>query len=63
MDLISLIVTIALVGLLAWAITTIIPMPDIFRRAINVVCVVVVILYVCNALGIIHGIPHIRITR
>lgn len=49
---ISLIVTIALVGLLVWAITTLIPMPQPFRTAIYVLAVVFLVLYVLNALGL-----------
>lgn len=45
MDLIMLILGIALVGLLVWAIVTYIPMPPIFKRAITIIAIVVVVLY------------------
>lgn len=51
---IELIVTIALVGLLVWAITTLIPMPPAFSKAIMVLGVVFVVIYVLSAFGLFH---------
>jgi uncharacterized membrane protein len=45
MDLIVLVLTLALLGFLVWAITTYIPMPPIFKTAITIIVVVVIILY------------------
>lgn len=45
MDLIMLVLVLALVGFLVWLITTHIPMPPIFKVAIQIIIVVVVILY------------------
>lgn len=61
MTLIGLIVVIAVVGLLVWAITTLVPMPEPFRRAIYVVAVVVLALYVLSAFGLLGGIGDIRL--
>lgn len=52
---ISLIVTIALVGLFVWAITSLVPMPEIFTKVIYVVCVVGIVLYVLSAFGLWNG--------
>lgn len=60
---ISLLVWIALVGLLVWAITTFIPMPSQFKTLIIVVAVVVVLLYLFNAFGLADfgpPVPHFR---
>ena len=57
---IQLIVSIALIGLLVWAITTLIPMPANFSRAINVIALVIVVLLVLQAFGLVHGVPRIR---
>ena len=46
MDLVILILGIALVGLLVWAITTYIPMEPIFRTIIYVVVAIALILFV-----------------
>lgn len=61
MTLIGLIVVIAVVGLLVWAITTLVPMPDPFKRAIYVVAVVVLALYVLSAFGLLSGVGDIRL--
>lgn len=47
----GLILSIALVGLLVWAITTLIPMPEPFKRAIYVIAVVVLVLYLVSFFG------------
>jgi len=45
MDLIMLVLVLALVGFLVYLITTYIPMPPVFKTAIQIVVVVAVILY------------------
>ena len=45
MDLIYLILGIALIGLLAWAITTYVPMEPIFQKIIYIVCAIALILF------------------
>jgi hypothetical protein len=49
---ISLILTLALIGVVVWAITTYIPMPPVFKTAITIIAVVFVILYLMRVLGI-----------
>jgi hypothetical protein len=49
---ITLILAIALVGFLVWALTTYVPMPQPFKVAIIAIAVIVLILYVIRALGI-----------
>ena len=49
---ISLILTLALVGFLVYAITTYIPMPAIFKTGIYVIVAVFLILYLMRTLGI-----------
>ena len=48
---ITLIITIALVGFLVYALITYVPMPPLFRTAIVVVAVLLLILYVMRILG------------
>lgn len=61
---IGLIVVIAVTGLLVWAITTLIPMPEPFRKAIYVVAVVILVLYILQAFGLLSSInmsiPQVR---
>lgn len=63
MGIIELIVVIALAGLLVWCVTTLIPMPEIFRKAIYVIAVVFLVLYVLNGFGLLHGFHDIRISK
>ncbi len=49
---IALLIVLALVGFIVWAIVTYIPMPAIFKNAIIIIAVIVVILYVMRVLGI-----------
>ena len=55
MDLIALVLTVAIIGLLVWAIVTYIPMPPLFRQAIIAVAVIVIILYLLRTLGLMPG--------
>lgn len=49
---ITLILTLALVGFVVWAITTYIPMPPLFKTVIIVIVAVLLLLYVMRVLGI-----------
>lgn len=60
MGLLELIIVIALVGLLVWAITTLIPMPESFKRAIFVIAIVGLVFYVLGVTGLL---PHFRNVR
>ncbi len=64
-NLLELIITLAIIGLIVWAITTYLPMPDLFKKAIYVVAAICVIIFVLNAFGIWHGgrdipVPQLR---
>jgi hypothetical protein len=52
MGLIELLILIAVVGFLVWALTTYVPMPQPFKTAIVVIAVIVLILITLRALGI-----------
>lgn len=49
---ITLILMIALMGLVVWAVTTYVPMPAPFKTAIYVVAVILLVLYVLQVFGI-----------
>lgn len=51
MDLIMLVLGIALLGFLVWLITTKIPMDPMFRYAIQIIVLVVVVIYLIRMLG------------
>jgi len=52
MGLIELLIIIAVIGFLVWALTTYVPMAAPFKTAIIVLAVIVLILYVLRVLGI-----------
>lgn len=53
---VSLILMLAVVGFLVWLIITYIPMPDVFKKVIIAIVVILLILYVLNVFGF-HDIP------
>lgn len=58
---IGLVLTLALLGLIVYLITTYIPMPSIFKTAIYVIVAVVLILYLMRVFGISDvPIPSLR---
>ena len=50
---IGIILTIALVGLVVWLITTYVPMPAPFKQIIMVVVVILLVLWLINVFGIV----------
>lgn len=64
MSLIGLVVLIAVLGLIVWAITTLIPMPPPFKTAIYVVSVIVLALIILDAFGLLGAlgvqVPRVR---
>ncbi len=58
---IEIIVTIALVGLVIWAVTSLIPMPPKVTQAIYVLGVVFLVLYLLNAFGLYSFGSHGRV--
>ncbi len=48
----TLILTIALIGLLVWAVTSFIPMPEGFKKVIYAVGIIIVILMALSAFGV-----------
>lgn len=61
MGLIELVLIIAVVGLLVWAITTLVPMPDQFRTAIIVISIVFLSFYILSAFGLLSHMHDIKI--
>lgn len=49
---IGLILTLAIVGVIVWAVVTYIPMPDVVKKAIIVVVAICIIVYVLRAFGV-----------
>lgn len=65
MPYITLLIVLAIIGVIAWAVTTYIPMPPGIRNLIIIVAVVVAVIYALNAFGITLGlgnvtVPHLK---
>jgi hypothetical protein len=56
MTLISLLVTLVIVGIVLWLINTYIPMDGKIKKILNVVVAIIVMLWLLSALGVIG--PH-----
>ena len=63
MDLLSLIVSLIVVGVLLWLVNTYIPMDAKIRQILNVVVVVAVVVWLLNGLGLMDSIRGVRVGR
>lgn len=61
MSLVSLIIVLAVVGLILWAINAYIPMDPKIKTILNVVVVIVVILWLLRAFGLLEGVNAITV--
>jgi len=55
MSLISLVVTLIVVGVLLWLVNSFIPMDPKIKQIVNVVIVIAVVLWLLSALGLFAG--------
>ena len=63
MSIIGLLVFIALVGLVAWLLIRLIPMPAEIQKIIVVVAVVIALLIVLDAFGLLGSIQNVQVPR
>jgi hypothetical protein len=61
MSLISLVITLIVVGVLLWLVNTYIPMEPAIKKIINVVVIIVVVLWLLNAMGVLGHMENVRI--
>jgi len=59
MDLVSLIITLVVVGMALWAINAYIPMQSTIKTILNVVVVIAVILWLLRGFGLLGGVAAI----
>jgi len=62
MPLISLVVTLVVVGLLLWLINNFIPMDGKIKQILNVLVIIVVILWLLSAFGVLGHAGSIRLS-
>lgn len=63
MGVFELMIVCALIGLIAWAITTYIPMDAMIARVIQIIAIVVIVAFVLGAFGLIPrdvAVPRLR---
>jgi hypothetical protein len=63
MSLISLVITLIVVGVLLWLVNTYIPMDGKIKKILNVVVVVVVILWLLSVFGVIGHAGNIQVPQ
>jgi hypothetical protein len=63
MSLVSLVITLIVVGVLLWLINNYIPMDAKIKSILNIVVVVVVVLWLLNILGLMDSLRGIKVGR
>jgi hypothetical protein len=63
MSLVSLVVTLVVVGVLLWLVNNYIPMDGKIKRILNIVVVVAVVVWLLNLLGLMDSLRGIRVGR
>lgn len=63
MSIIGLILILALIGFLVWAITSLIPMDGRIKNLIVIVALIVCVLVVLNAFGLLDGLKSVSVPR
>lgn len=61
MSLISLVVTLVVVGVALWAVNKYIPMDGKIKQILNVVVVIVVIIWLLQGFGVLGSVNNVRI--
>jgi hypothetical protein len=57
---IHLLVVLFVIGVVLYLLNTLVPMDDRFKKAINIIVIACVFLYVLQCFGIISGFPNFR---
>ena len=63
MSLISLVITLVVVGVLLWLVNTYIPMDGKIKKIVNIVVVIAVVLWLLSAFGVLGHSGDIRVPR
>ena len=63
MDLISLVVTLIVVGVLLWLVNNYIPMDGQIKRLLNAVVVISTVIWLLNAFGVLNSIRGVHVGK
>lgn len=61
MSLVSLVITLIVVGVLLWLVNTYIPMDSKIKTILNVVVVIAVVLWLLQAFGVLGSLSSVRV--
>jgi len=61
MSLISLVITLVVVGVLLWLVNNFIPMQHNIKSILNGLVVICVVLWLLNVFGVFHSMAHIHL--
>ena len=63
MSLVTIVITLIVVGVLLWLINTYIPMDGKIKKLLNIVVMVVVVLWLLNVFGVWGHLHNVRVTN
>ena len=63
MSLISLVITLAVVGFLLWLVNAYVPMDGTIKRIINIVVIIAVVLWLLSAIGVLGHVHDVQVPR
>ncbi|PZN78747.1 MAG: hypothetical protein DM484_12635 [Candidatus Methylumidiphilus alinenensis] len=61
--LVSVVVSLIVVGLLLWLVNSYIPMDGRIKQILNIVVIIAVVLWLLSAFGILSGLPRIQVGK
>ena len=62
MSLVTIVITLIVVGVLLWLVNTYIPMDGKIKKVLNIVVMVVVVLWLLNVFGVLGHLRDVRVT-
>jgi hypothetical protein len=62
MSLVTIVITLIVVGVLLWLVNTYIPMDGKIKKVLNIVVMVVVVLWLLNVFGVLGHVRDVRVT-
>ena len=63
MDLVTLVITLIVVGVLLWLVNTYIPMDANIKKILNIVVIIAVVLWLLNVFGVLGDVHTIHVGR
>ena len=63
MSLLSLVITLIVVGVLLWCMNQYVPMDPKIKQIVNIVVVIAVVIYVLSAFGVLDSMHGVKVPR